>query len=353
MRRKSRVGGKWALRAAATLFAALLIAAPATVYAANHPLNVTVRQTFSSISPGVNSTFTYRLMPIDPANPMPPNSHPVTGYTFTLTGNASTSIGPISYVDPGVYRYELYQVIELELPGYVYDERVLILEAHVFTDPSNNDIHVELIIWNKDNTKANEIVFNNTYGYTPTDPNLMPDYSVVKSVTGNPANPSTFTFRLAAQNPNDPMPAGSVGGVKTVTVMGSGTASFGKWSYTSPGTYIYTVNEVAPVPPETGYVYDSATYRITDTVADQGGQLTLNRVVTNAANNVVTSFTFINSYTHPGGPTTPIGPGTGDGMDPITYAAIFTVSGALAVGAAIYLIFGGKRKKSYRRYEKL
>jgi pilin isopeptide linkage protein len=240
----------------------------------------------------------------------------------------------------------------MEVPGYVYDERVFILVAHVFSDASNPDLHVDLIIWNKDNTKADAIVFNNSYGYVPTEPGLMPDYSVVKTVTGNPSNNSTFTFRLADQDPTQPMPAGSVSGVKTITTTGSGTASFGKWSYTQPGTYYYTVSEVIPSPPETGYTYDTAVYTITDTVTDAGGQLTLSRVVTNASYSTVTSFTFINRYTHPGGPTPPVGPGTGDGMNSFKYATIFSISGALAVGAAIYLILAGKRKKTYQRDEK-
>ena len=356
MRNNPRVGGRWALCVVAVLFAALFIAAPMTVYAASPPLFIPVRQTFSTISPGVNSTFTYRLIPVDtqPTNPMPAGSSAITGYTFTLTGNnTSISIGPINYTQAGEYRYEVYQVLEMEVPGYVYDERVFILAVHVLTDPSNGDIDVTLIIWNKDQTKADEIVFNNTYGYTPTNPDLMPDYSVVKTVTGNPASPSQFTFKLEAQNATQPMPAGSANGVKTVTITGSGAISFGKWSYTQPGVYYYNVSEIAPFPAVTGYTYDSAVYKITDTVTDSGGQLTLQRVVTNAVNSIVTSYTFINKYTHPDGPTPPVGPGTGDGMNPNFYANIFMINGALAVGAAIYLIFGGKRKKTYRRYESL
>ena len=355
MRNNTRVGGKWALRAVTILFAALFIAASVTtVYAANNPLTFTVRQTFDTISLEVNSTFTYRMMPVDPSNPMPPGSSSVTGYNFSITGNDSASIGPITYpVVPAVYRYEIYQVVPMEVPGYVYDERIFILEVHVLVNPSTDETDVKYVIFNKDGTKADEIVFNNTYGYTPTDPNLMPDYSVVKTVTGNPPTSSTFTFKLTAQNATQPMPAGSVNGVKTVTITGTGTASFGKWTYTQPGTYYYTVTEVIPSPPVAEYTYDTAVYTITDNVADINGQLVLTRIVTNATNGVVTSFTFINNYSYPGGPTPPPGPGTGDRMNPSAYATIFSISSALAVGAAIYLIFGGKKNKSYyRRYEK-
>jgi len=356
MRNNPRVGGRWAIRVVAVLFAALFIAAPlTTVYAASPPLYIPVRQTFSTISTGVNSTFTYRLIPVDtqPANPMPPGSSSITGYTFDLTGdNATTSIGPIDYTEAGEYRYEIYQVVDLEKPGYEYDERVFILAVHVMTDPSTGQVDVTLIIWNKDQTKATEIVFNNAYGYTPTDPNVMPDYPVVKSVMNNPSTPAQFTFKLEAANASNPMPAGSNNGVKTVTITGSGSANFGKWSYTQPGTYYYYVTEVIPYPAATGYTYDTAKYKITDIVTDAGGSLLLSRVVTNASNTGVNSYTFINKY-KTSEPTPPVGPPTGDGMNPTLYATLFTISGALAVGAAIYLIFGGKRKKTYRRYENL
>jgi len=356
MRNISRVGGRWALRVIAVLFAALFIAAPmTTVYAADYPLTFDVTQTFTTNSTGVNSTFTYRLMPHadEPNNPMPSGSSPITGFTFTLTGSVTRPI-TIVYNQPGVYRYDLYQVIDVEMPGYVYDEKNLFLFVYIYNDPSNPSTpYMKLIIKNKDGSKVEEIEFENSYGYVPTNPNLMPDYSVVKTVTGNPDNPSQFTFKLEAQNASNPMPAGSNNGVKTVTLTGAGSTSFGKWSYTQPGTYYYTVSEVIPYPGETEYTYDQVTYKITDTVTDASGSLSLSRVVTNAANNVVASFTFINKYTRPGGPTPPVGPGTGDGMNPSFYATIFTISGALAVGAAIYLIFGGKRKKTYRRYENL
>ena len=349
--------GKLALFVVAVLFAALFIAAPMTVYAADYRLDViNVKQTFNNtIFSGINSTFSYRLMPVDtqPNNPMPAGSSAITGYNFSITGNNTVNIGPITYNQPGEYRYELYQVVDVEMPGYVYDERVFILEVSVYTDPSTSTGQVFLIIRNKDGSKANFIEFINSYGYTPTDPNLMPDFSVVKTVTGNPDTPSQFTFRLAAQNANQPMPANSTNGVKTITITGSGSASFGKWTYTQLGVYRYTVTEVAPYPPATGYTYDPAVYTITDTVTDASGKLSLSWVVTNASNSVVTSFTFINRYTRPDGPTPPPGPGTGDRMNPSFYATIFTISGVLAVGTAIYLIFGGKRKKTYRRYENL
>jgi len=356
MRKNTRVGGRWALRVIAVLFAALFIAAPmTTVYAADYPVTFDVTQTFTTISPGVNSTFTYRLMPNENEldNPMPSGSSPITGFTFNLTGSVTRPI-TINFTQTGVYRYELYQVIDVEMPGYVYDEDTRFLEVHILYDPSNpDDPYIKIIVKKKDQTKLTEINFVNSYGFVPTDPNLMPDYSVVKTVTGNPDSPSQFTFKLAAQNASQPMPAGSINGVKTVMITGPGAITFGKWTYTQPGTYRYTVTEVAPHPGVTGYTYDTASYTITDTVTDANGQLLLSRVVTNASNNVVTSFSFINNYTRPGGPTPPVGPGTGDGMNPTLYATLFMISGSLAVGAAIYLIFGGKRKKTYRRYEKL
>jgi pilin isopeptide linkage protein len=336
------------------ILAVLLFAiAPLGMSAANNPLHFEVRRVFTTISTTAANVFTYRLAPIEDDNPMPPGSAPVEGvlcFTFTLTGDETKTLGPIAFTRQGIYRYELYQVVAVEVPGYAYDERLYILEVHV-----SASLDVTLIMRHKDTTKADEFLFENAYGFIPTDPNLMTDTPIVKTVTGSPATPLTFTFKLAAQNIANPLPAGSDNGVKTVTITGAGTASFGKWSYTKAGAYYYTVPEVIPEPEVTGYTFDNTVYTITDTVAEQAGQLVLTRVVTNAANKPVTSLTFINSYTSPGGPTPPIGPGTGDGMNAAMYAAIFAASGALAVGAAVYLVLSGRKKRSqaYKRYEKV
>ena len=384
MKKIKKAGGR-RLRRAALLLAATLLALPLSAGALTNPLGIPVTQTFTTTDTTVSDRFIYNFAPIEESNPMPPGSTEL-GFTFAMNGNISVLIGPITFTEPGEYRYELYQLIIQEVPGYTYDERLYIVVAYV-----NEDLEIDLVVYNKDGTKADEIVFNNSYGHVPTNPELMVDPPVFKTVIGEPAAPSTFTFKLTAQNPTDPMPAGSVNGVKTITITGTGTAYFGKWSYSQPGTYYYTVSEVNTG--AAGYTYDTVVFTITDMVRDDGeGELILTRVVTNNANNAVASMAFINYYT-PGGPTDtpyiptntptntpyiptstpyvptstpygptntpyiptnpPDGPPTGDVSDAGFYTSIFAFGAALAIGAAAYLVLGAKKNRMVLRYEKV
>jgi pilin isopeptide linkage protein len=336
----------------ALLLAAMLAAFSLTAGAASSPLNLLVNQIFTTTDTTVSARFIYRLAPVEESNPMPPGSTEQ-GFTFEITGNAGVLIGPITFTEPGEYRYELYQVILEEKPGYTYDESLYIVVVHV-----DLELEMELIVYNKDGTKAYEIEFINSFGFIPTDPELMADTRVIKTVIGNPAAPSMFTFKLMALNPADPMPAGSANGVKTITITGAGTAYFGKWSYSQPGTYYYAVSEVNTG--ETGYTYDKAIFTFTDTISDDGdGQLILTRTVTNDANKTVTSLSFINYYTPPGGPTDnpSDGPATGDVMNSDFYTMMLAFGGALALGAAAYMVaymvVSVKKNKPVLRYEKI
>jgi len=83
---------------------------------------------------------------------------------------------------------------------------------------------------------------------------------VYKTVSGIPATPETFTFRLTALN-SAPMPAGTINWVKTTTITGTGNSSFGTITYTKPGDYLYTISEVVGTSGD--YVYDSTVFDLT------------------------------------------------------------------------------------------
>jgi len=301
-----------------------------SAYAAGNPLMLTVRQNFDTSSAAAGAAFTYRLRPLDAGSPMPAGS-PTEGYAFVITGTANAELGPLTYSQPGVYRYELKQ-IPAEKPGYTYDTRIYTITAHVDTA-----LRIELVVMLPDNTKAQAIEFRNTYGVLPSDPNLMFDPPVKKTVAGNPAKASAFTFRLTAGNPSNPMPAGSVNGVKTIQITGAGEGKFGTWSYNKAGTYYYTVMEAGTG--EVGYTFDSAVYTITDMVTEKDGRLALSRVVTNDLNKPVTALDFINKYS-----AGKDGPKTGDGIHRTLYILLFAAGGAVAVFAVVYLIASRKRK---------
>jgi pilin isopeptide linkage protein len=93
---------------------------------------------------------------------------------------------------------------------------------------------------------------------------------VYKIVSGIPATTETFAFRLTAVN-SAPMPSGSVNGVKTVTIAGTGNTTFGAITYTAVGDYLYTISEVAGSSGD--YAYDTTVYDLTVQVTwkDQAG----------------------------------------------------------------------------------
>ncbi len=83
---------------------------------------------------------------------------------------------------------------------------------------------------------------------------------------------NSFTFDLMADQVDYPMPEGSTDHNKTVQVTKDArTGNFGSVTYTHPGTYTYTVNEIRPqgaaVP---GVSYSRATYSVTVVVTDNG-----------------------------------------------------------------------------------
>lgn len=83
---------------------------------------------------------------------------------------------------------------------------------------------------------------------------------------------NSFTFDLMADQVDYPMPEDSTGHNKTVQVIKDArTGNFGSVTYTHPGTYTYTVNEIRPqgaaVP---GVSYSRATYSVTVVVTDNG-----------------------------------------------------------------------------------
>ena len=387
---------KKAFRALAIFIIALITVTRTSVYAGSGPIKITVEQIFTTTSANAESVFTYMLKPLD-INAPAPSGNAAGAFTFTIEGNGAYAIGPLTFDREGVYRYEIYQVIGTEKPGYAYDKRVYTVEAHV-----SQELNVTVTMYNSSNLKADKAVFENNFRIFPSDPAQMPDIPVIKTVSGDPDRDSEFTFTLKADNPSAPMPTGSAGGVKSIRINGPGKARFGTWEYSKSGTYFYTVYEENTG--ARGYTYDTAVYTITDRVIEENGRLVLSRIVTNDMNKPVSSMDFHNSYKPAGGvlgggrterdtpgaditddgnpfagfpemgnppdgnagagdPATGdpaagepaagdpagsrpgvTGPKTGDDTNTILYVILLAAGGVLVVGALLYLITGKKRK---------
>ena len=314
-------------------------------------VTLTVKQLFVSdgLSTPPSDAFSYQLTPQTPSAPMPAGSNSE-GYTFTVAGSRGVQIGPISFNTAGIYTYTLRCVAD-DIPGYTIDRRTYTIEVYVSDEPEA----AVLIYFNGD--KASELVFEHIYGTLPIDPGA----EVEKTVNGNPATAGTFTFRLVAENPNNPMPAGSVDGVKTITIIGSGQAQFGDWTYTSEGTYRYTISEINDG--LAGYTYDTAVYTITDVVTAVDGQLVVNRTITKNTGETVSQIRFVNTYTSPGRltppgsgsggggstgkPNPPVdGPKTGDFSNPLLWITLIAVSGVLLM---LIILLGRRSSKQAKR----
>jgi pilin isopeptide linkage protein len=209
------------------LVLALLMSTPAGAYATPGSLTIELDQVFTTTSVGADATFTYRLVPSDPSSPMPDPSD-ASGHTFSVSGTTTKQVGPITYTMPGRYRYEISQVVGTPRPGYTYDRRTFTLE--VFAKANGE---VTLIVKDENDAKVDDIRFENGYELDGTDPALMVDPPIKKTVFGNPSYQTTFEFTLVAKDADHPMPPGSVGNTKTVRIIQHYTRTifFGQLDY--------------------------------------------------------------------------------------------------------------------------
>lgn len=347
-----------------TALFAVLAASPAQA-ASSVDVDIPVEQTITSSSGnGLGGAFTYTLTPTSAGAPMP------TTDTLTLTGNQTGMFGPITHTDAGTYEYMITPTGTPSETTYTVDHHTYTVTVHI-THDSNGNLETATIITNAEGAKVPAAAYTHHWGAVPTDPGLMVDPPVKKTITGNPKTQSTFTFTLTALTPSAPMPKGSTGNTKTLQITGNGQAEFGTWSYTTPGTYHYTITEENDHQP--GYTYDTSIYTITDTVTETSGVLLLDRVVTNSSARPVTTAAFINTYTptsnengnnENGGnsttlPTTGTGTGTGNGTtlpglgspqtgDTTNLTALtitLTASSLIALASLIALIILARRRK--------
>jgi len=187
----------------------------------------------------------------------------------------------------------------------------------------------------------------------------MVDPPVVKIVRGTPNTASTLTFQLVAEYGKNPMPAGSINGIKTLTIIGAGQGEFGTWRYTRAGTFRYAASEVNTG--IDGYAYDTAVYTITDEVVPIDGRLVVKRDVVGHMGEQVSSLTFVNTYTRGSGsspserpesgkPSWPgSGPKTGDLSRPLLWVGLIVMSGTLLVFIIFLACSSGRSSRGRRK----
>jgi len=348
----------WSLIAlCAAIVALTLVFLPAKAFAATASISIEVQQIFTATD-GVemNPSFDYELVRLPNDHPAPsplPAGAVGNSYDFSLTGNETRSVGPITFVHAGLFTYEIRST-STAATGISLDPTVYTVSVIVDNAPGGGLVaRIAAVESNMSNAKDLSVVFDKTYSSLATIPGDKPELNVVKTVQGNPATPYTFTFRLEAANAGQPMPAGATGSTFDITVTGSGAVQFPNWSYPIAGDFVYTVREIPTA--NTDYVFDTTVYTITDVVRSVDGQLVLqSRTITNDAGNVVTSMSFVNTYVGvevevqapPPGVTRPpiVGPKTGDYVDPAGLVAAMAISASIALFSLV-LIYMNRRSE--------
>ncbi len=182
------------------VLAMLLVAAPLPAQAAEWPLEITVQQIFTATSASVEDGFTYKLKPLRQGAPMP-EENTAEGYTFTISGSENTEIGPLRYSEPGLYQYELFQVVEQEKPGYQYDRCIYTIDVYVGAGGA------VLTARNQCGIKVDNIRFQNTFHLPPvssTSSSSTPDSSTTRSsTTGSSSSGSTDKPSSVVKDPDD------------------------------------------------------------------------------------------------------------------------------------------------------
>ena len=237
-----------------------------------------VRKIVSNQQPpkGQEETFLFRLETLEDA-PMPE------GDTLTITGSGSAAFAPIEFKQAGSYVYRISE-IPGNHTGYTYDGTV-----HTITVTVTDTESVLGAVWTVDGDAGQTAaVFENSY--TPTPVSLR--IPVQKVVTGEtPTQEQTFVFALTA----------AAGKPLTTEITGSGDAFFPGITYTSAGTWRYTLSEIAGS--ANGYTYDSHVYELTVTVTDQEGKLSVSYTCDGLKN---ATPVFTNQYQTPHTPVPPI-----------------------------------------------
>ena len=327
----------------AVLFACFLVIIPSQVtYAAINPafVMIDVEQIFEKISSSadVDEEFTYEFTSLNTGNPMPANSVG-DSYRFKIVGTTTTTIGPIEFAQAGTYLYEVKNIAPTGRgQQYTYDNEVYTIRILVVQ--SGSDFVATISVSNDAYEKSAKIDFTNKYQALPSDPDVMVDPPVKKTVTGKPSKAGIFSFTLTAALPSNPMPAGSENGRKIMSITGPGEVEFGTWIYTAEGSYFYTIAEVNNN--EAGYQYDRMVYTIMDVVKDEGGVLKVYRTIENANGKQVESLTFVNEYNNK------IinyltGPKTGDDSSIALYVRLIIAAGIIMIICMISLRQRGLR----------
>ena len=163
---------------------------------------------------------------------------------------------------------------------------------------------------------------------------------VTLSLSGTlPYPEENFTVVLKADDADDPMPNGTVGGSYSMTITGEGTESFPTTTYDRVGVYTYTVYQIAGTNQKC--TYDDTVYALTVTISNKEDYSGLEATAVlhpDSEGDKLPGAEFENNYKmEPPSDT----PKTGDESTPLPYAVLIVAS----MGVIIGLFLTRKSKK--------
>ncbi len=197
----------------------------------------------------------------------PATSSPTASLTFSSAGAQTVDFGSIAFAKAGTYTYTVQETTDLG-GAWSCDTASKTLTLTV-TDDHKGSFDVSF----------SNVTIANSYGFDSAvfDTSLSENALLVKTVTGDDFDPTSFGFVIepgqatysdgtTATSPASSSDSGSA----TFDAAGSKDVSFGTITFTRPGTYLYTIQEVAPAVEDARWTLDTSPKTVEVDVADDG-----------------------------------------------------------------------------------
>jgi pilin isopeptide linkage protein len=306
----------------------------------------------SGDSPGTDTVFHLCMERMTEGIPAPAET------TLAVTGAGRVTFGPVQFNAPGDYQYRIFELQE-NAEHYICDSCVYLVTVRIFSDAQGLLTSEIWMAKQGETAKSASAIFTNHYQNGTGEGTVSGKYPAVidplvqkKVSAGSPPAASMFLFVLKADSPICPMPDGSIGGVRTVSIYGTGTGDFGKIVYYSPGIYSYTCYEVNTG--IAGYTYDASIFAMKVVVTESDGRLSAIRTVSKEGIPQAETFVFDNVYSGTGisrqktenNTAKQTSPKTGDDYPYELQVALMMIAVIGAAGTLPHILFARHERRS-------
>ena len=178
------------------------------------------------------------------------------GYTDKALndGTGAFAFHPVRYTEPGTYSYRVTESAGYD-PDVTYDNTVY--EVTVTVDVTAGGL-AATVRYFREGVEVDAIEFENEIA-GPSSAEIR--FSGIKNLSGKTLHAGEFIFELAETTEGAASPV-----IRTASNDENGSFTFGYVTYDEPGTYTYTVREIAGTDPS--ITYDTTVYQIAVTVSD-------------------------------------------------------------------------------------